>query len=128
MNSSYRDSLTLARRFVVEQGGEIAPLPVYEEELNPDVQQDEASTVDREVIENSSTYLFGRTESNELRHPNYSTFSDEVKTKLTTLPQGQLLARFAKFSQPIFLKFPFPPCLSGDQYRPDGGPEEHALL
>lgn len=43
MSSSYRQSLTLARRFVVEQGGEIAPLSVSEEELNPDVQQDEAT-------------------------------------------------------------------------------------
>ncbi|MCA1605011.1 MAG: ATP-binding protein, partial [Acidobacteria bacterium] len=67
-----------------------------------------ASSVDKEIIENSSTYLFGRTETNELRTPNYSAFSDEVKTKLTMLPQGQLLVKFAKFPQPIFLKFPFP--------------------
>lgn len=76
-----------------------------------------ASAVDKEIIENSSTYLFGRTETNELRTPNYSAFSDEVKTKLTTLPQGQLLIKFAKFPQPIFLKFPYPPCIPGNQYR-----------
>jgi hypothetical protein len=76
-----------------------------------------ASSVDKEIVENSSTYLFGRTESNELRTPNYSAFSDEIKTKLRTLPQGQLLTKFAKFSQPIFVKFPFPPCLPGDQYE-----------
>jgi hypothetical protein len=75
-----------------------------------------ASSVEKEIIENSSTYLFGRTETNELRTPNYSAFSDEVKTKLTMLPQGQLLVKFAKFPQPIFIKFPFPPCLPGDQY------------
>jgi uncharacterized protein len=76
-----------------------------------------ASSVDREIVENSSTYLFGRTETNELRSANYSAFSDEVKTKLTMLPQGQLLVKFAKFSQPIFIRFPFPPCLPGDQYQ-----------
>lgn len=76
-----------------------------------------ASSVDKEIIENSSTYLFGRTETNELRTPNYSAFSDEIKTKLRMLPQGQLLTRFAKFAQPIFVKFPFPPCLPGDQYE-----------
>ena len=75
-----------------------------------------ASSVDKEIVENSSTYLFGRTETNELRTANYSAFSDEVKTKLTTLPQGRLLIKFAKFPQPIFLRFPFPPCLPGDQY------------
>lgn len=75
-----------------------------------------ASSVDKEVVENSSTYLFGRTENNELRTPNYSAFSDEVKTKLTMLPQGHLLVKFAKFPQPIFLRFPYPPCLPGDQY------------
>ena len=80
-----------------------------------------ASSVDKEIIENSSTYLFGRTESNELRTPNYSAFSDEVKTKLTMLPQGHLLAKFAKFPQPIFVRFPFPPCLPGDQFNVDEG-------
>ncbi len=75
-----------------------------------------ASSVDKEIVENSSTYFFGRTETNELRTPNYSAFSDEIKTKLTMLPQGQLLVKFAKFSQPIFVKFPFPPCLPGDHF------------
>lgn len=76
-----------------------------------------ASSVDNEIVENSSTYLFGRTETNELRNPNYSAFSDEVKAKLTMLPQGRLLAKSAKFSQPIFLRFPFPPCLPGDHFE-----------
>lgn len=75
-----------------------------------------ASSVDKEVVENSSTFLFGRTESNELRTPNYIAFSDEVKTKLMTLPQGRLLVKFAKFPQPIFVRFPFPPCLPGDHF------------
>ncbi len=75
-----------------------------------------ASAVDTEILENSSTYLIGRSESTELRSAPYSGLSGEVKTKLTMLPQGQLLIKFAKFPQPIFLKFPFPPCLPGDQY------------
>jgi len=76
-----------------------------------------ASAVDREVVENSSTFLFGRTETNELRTPTYSALSEEVKNKLTMLPQGHLLAKFPKFSQPIFLRFPLPPCLPGDQFQ-----------
>jgi hypothetical protein len=75
-----------------------------------------ASSVDKEIVENSSTYLFGRTESNELRAPNYSGLSNEVKTKLMMLPQGSLLVKFAKFQQPIFLRFPLPSCLPGDHF------------
>src|SRR5687767_5355705 len=56
-----------------------------------------ASSVDNEIVENSSTYLFGRTETNELRHPNYAAFSEAVKAKLTMLPQGTLLVKSAKF-------------------------------
>lgn len=78
-----------------------------------------ASSVDKEIVENSSTYLFGRTETNELRSPIFSAFSNEVKTKLTMLPQGRLLIKFAKFPQPIFLRFPYPPCLPGDHYKPE---------
>jgi hypothetical protein len=77
-----------------------------------------ASSVEKEIVENCSTYFFGRTEANELRSANYGAFSDEVKTKLMMLPQGSLLAKFAKFPQPIFVKFPYPPCMPGDQYKP----------
>jgi uncharacterized protein len=76
-----------------------------------------ASSVEKEIVENCSTYLFGRTEANELRSANYAALSDEIKTKLMMLPQGSLLAKFAKFPQPIFVRFPFPPCTGGDQYK-----------
>ncbi len=76
-----------------------------------------ASSVEKEIVENCSTYLFGRTEANELRTANYAAFSDEVRTKLMMLPQGSLLAKFAKFPQPIFIRFPYPPCMPGDQYK-----------
>lgn len=74
-----------------------------------------ASAVEKEVIENSSTFLFGRTESNELGSANYGRFSAEIKSKISMLPQGHLLAKFAKFPQPIFIRFPHPPCPSGDK-------------
>ena len=76
-----------------------------------------ASSVHKEIVENCSTYLFGRSEANELRSANYGALSDELKTKLMMLSQGTLLAKFAKFPQPIFIRFPFPPCLPGDQYK-----------
>lgn len=76
-----------------------------------------SSSVESQIIENSSTFLYGRTESNELRSPAYASLSKEVKSKLTMLTQGRLLVRFAKFPQPIFLRFPYPPCLPGDQFE-----------
>jgi uncharacterized protein len=79
-----------------------------------------ASSVEKEIVENCSTYLFGRTEANELRSANYAALSEEVKTKLMMLPQGSLLAKFAKFPQPIFIRFPYPPCIPGDQYKMTG--------
>jgi hypothetical protein len=79
-----------------------------------------ASSVEKEIVENSSTFMFGRTESTEMRMPNYSGFSPEIKTKLTMLPQGQLLVKFPKFPQPIFVKFPYPPALPGDDYVEPG--------
>ena len=36
----YQDGLRGAREFVAAQGGHVAPLPISEEELNPDVQDD----------------------------------------------------------------------------------------
>ena len=78
-----------------------------------------ASSVHKEIVENCSTYLFGRSEANELRSASYGALSEELKTKLMMLSQGTLLAKFAKFPQPIFIRFPFPPCLPGDQYKPN---------
>lgn len=83
-----------------------------------------ASDVEKEIVENSATFLFGRTEATELRSPAYAGLSDEVKAKLSLLPQGQLLAKFAKFPQPIFLRFPFPPVLPGDLYEEGEGLDE----
>ena len=77
-----------------------------------------ASSADHEIVENSATRLFGRTEASELRGPTYASLSEELKTKLMMLPQGQLLVKFAKFPQPIFVRFPYPPSLPGDQYNP----------
>lgn len=78
-----------------------------------------ASAVEKEIVENSATFMFGRTETTELEAANYGTLSDEVKSKLTLLPQGRLLVKFPKFPHPIFVKFPFPPSLPGDDFRED---------
>jgi hypothetical protein len=76
-----------------------------------------ASAVDKQIVENSSTFIFGRTESTEMENPTYTGLSGEMKAKLRMLPQGQLLIKFPKFPQPIFVKFPYPPAIPGEDYR-----------
>jgi pSer/pThr/pTyr-binding forkhead associated (FHA) protein len=81
-----------------------------------------ASSVDMEIVENSATFMFGRTESTELTAANYNGLTPEMKSKLRMLPQGQTLIKFPKFQQPIFIKFPYPPALLGADYRPAAPP------
>ena len=76
------------------------------------------SSVDKQIVENSATHLYGRTGVNELRAPNYSALSDEVKGKLSTLAQGRLLVQSARLPQSVFMRFPLPPCVAGDQFQP----------
>lgn len=73
-----------------------------------------ASSIDKQVIENCSTFFFGRTGSNEIHNQFYAELSPAVKMKLLTLQNGTLLVKFPKFPQPIFIKFPYPPCEPGD--------------
>ena len=76
-----------------------------------------ASQVDMRIIDNCASSFIGRTGNNELGNSSYSGFSDEVKAKILQLPQGHMLLKQSKFTQPIFLRFPFPPCAAGDQYQ-----------
>lgn len=76
-----------------------------------------ASAVDKQIVENSSTFIFGRTESTEMENPTYTGLSEEMKAKLRMLPQGHLLIKFPKFPQPIFVKFPYPPAMPGEDFR-----------
>ena len=79
-----------------------------------------ASGVDKQVIDNTITTCFGRTESGELRDERYRMLTHEERARLLNLPQGHLLVKTAKFSHPIFVRFPHPPCIPGDEYsRPE---------
>jgi hypothetical protein len=71
------------------------------------------SQVQRRVVGNAGTGLFGRMDPDELATPAYQTVSPATKIKLATLPKGELMVRHPHFTQPIFVKFPRPPVLSG---------------
>ena len=78
------------------------------------------SQIDRQVVDNSSTIIYGRTGPAELMTVEYSWLTEEVRNRLTTIPRGTFLLKHAKFIQPIFVKFPYPTCVPGDQYdEPD---------
>jgi hypothetical protein len=71
------------------------------------------SQVQRRVVGNAGTALFGRMDMDELATPAYQTLSPATKIKLATLPKGELMIRHPHFTQPIFVKFPRPAVLSG---------------
>ncbi len=71
------------------------------------------SQVHRRVVGNAGTQVFGRMDADELASPGYAVLSPAIRTKLATLEKGQLMVRHPHFTQPIFVRFPRPPVLSG---------------
>ncbi len=71
------------------------------------------SQVQRRVVGNAGTGVFGRMDPDELATPAYATISPATKIKLATLPKGELMLRHPHFTQPIFVKFPRPAVLTG---------------
>jgi hypothetical protein len=69
--------------------------------------------VQRRVVGNAGTGVFGRMDMDELSTPNYATLSPATRIKLATLPKGELMVRHPHFTQPIFVRFPRPAVLSG---------------
>lgn len=75
------------------------------------------SQVHKRIVGNCGTGLYGRMDMDELATPGYGTLSSAVKTKLATLPKGELMVRHPHFTQPVFLKFPRPPVMRGQDGR-----------
>ena len=71
------------------------------------------SQVQRRVVGNAGTGVYGRMDPDELSMPGYATLSPATKIKLATLPKGELMVRHPHFTQPIFVKFPRPAVLGG---------------
>jgi hypothetical protein len=69
------------------------------------------SQVQRRVVGNAGTGVYGRMDSDELSTPGYAILSPATKLKLATLPKGELMLRHPHFTQPIFVKFPRPAVL-----------------
>jgi uncharacterized protein len=71
------------------------------------------SQVQRRVVGNAGTGVYGRMDMDELAMPAYATLSPATKIKLATLPKGDLMVRHPHFTQPIFVRFPRPAVLGG---------------
>ena len=71
------------------------------------------SQVQRRVVGNAGTGVYGRMDPDELATPAYATLSPATKIKLATLPKGELMVRHPHFTQPIFVRFPRPAVLGG---------------
>jgi uncharacterized protein len=71
------------------------------------------SQVQRRVVGNAGTAVFGRMDGDELATSGYGTISLATKIKLATLPKGELMLRHPHFTQPIFVRFPRPAVLNG---------------
>jgi len=71
------------------------------------------SQVHRRVVGNAGTQVFGRMDMDELATPGYQVLTPATKSKLATLPIGELMIRHPHFTQPIFVRFPKPPVLRG---------------
>ncbi|MFN7717213.1 MAG: ATP-binding protein, partial [Pseudanabaenaceae cyanobacterium] len=81
------------------------------------------SQVHKRIVGNCGTGLYGRMDMEELATPGYSTLSPAVKTKLSTLSKGELMVRHPHFTQPVFIKFPRPPVLRGQDGRKQYPPQ-----
>lgn len=75
-----------------------------------------ASMIDKQVTDNSSTICYGRSGPTELGLSDYAYLPTEVKAKMAVFPKGTLLLKHARFSQPVIMQFPYPPCIPGDMY------------
>jgi hypothetical protein len=71
------------------------------------------SQVHRRVVGNAGTTLYGRMDMDELATPGYQVLSPATKTKLATMPVGELMVRHPHFTQAVFVRFPRPPVLRG---------------
>ena len=71
------------------------------------------SQVQRRVVGNAGTSLYGRMDMDELATPGYGTLSPATRAKLAALPKGELMIRHPHFTQPLFVRFPRPAVLAG---------------
>jgi len=86
------------------------------------------SQVHKRVVGNSGTAFFGRMDLDELAQPGYAVMSAATKQKLATLAKGDLLVRHPHFAHPVFVRFPRPAVLTGNDGRAIFPPQDLAQV
>ncbi len=82
------------------------------------------SRVDPQVVGNCANSAYGHIQLEELSSPNYSIYSQAVREKLATADPGKMMIRHPHFSQPIFVRFPRPCCMKGNDGLKKFKPQE----
>lgn len=72
------------------------------------------SRVDPQVVGNCANSAYGHIQLEELSGPNYTVYSQAVREKLATADPGMMMVRHPHFSQPVFVRFPRPCCMKGN--------------
>jgi hypothetical protein len=72
------------------------------------------SRVDPQIVGNCANAAYGHIQMEELASPIYTVYSRAVREKLATANPGQMMIRHPHFGQPIFVRFPVPNILRGN--------------
>ncbi|MER3462749.1 MAG: ATP-binding protein [Armatimonadota bacterium] len=72
------------------------------------------SRVDPQIVGNCSSSAYGHILMEELANPIYSPYPPAVREKMANCQQGQVMFRHPHFAQPIFVRFPRPAVLKGE--------------
>ncbi|HWP31202.1 MAG TPA: hypothetical protein VNK96_05715 [Fimbriimonadales bacterium] len=72
------------------------------------------SRVDAQVVGNCSNSAYGHIEMEELSSDIYRVYSPAIREKLATASPGEMMIRHPHFSQPVFVRFPRPCVLKGE--------------
>lgn len=72
------------------------------------------SRVDPQIIGNCSSSAYGHILMEELANPIYSPYPPAVREKMANCQQGQVMFRHPHFAQPVFVRFPRPAVMKGE--------------
>ncbi|MBA3725194.1 MAG: hypothetical protein H0W86_01770 [Armatimonadetes bacterium] len=72
------------------------------------------SRVDPQVVGNSANSAYGHIQLEELANSIYTVYPQAVREKLATADPGLMMIRHPHFSQPVFVRFPLPSILRGN--------------
>lgn len=86
------------------------------------------SRVDPQIIGNCSSSAYGHILMEELANPIYSPYPPAVREKMANCQQGQVMFRHPHFAQPVFVRFPRPAVMKGEDGVKRFPPREHTAM